>query len=258
MSYGIKVSIPQNDVLTAPDFGLLSVTDAPSLKVFHSGAFSVTDGATHQVVYSHGLGYRPLFIPFLTDATHGSIGSSVAFSATSADIHFRGGLPSGATSGFVLVFDLDLDLAYAADANSSTGLGSGTDSAFGILVAKPGSEVLGTADLAKDTDIRNYSLDSTGDNITPLVHVLTHGSIAAGDTMTVTHNLGYVPLSAVYVDLVTDVGDPASPLGSTWISVADDFTVTAGLSDVLIKNNTAGSLSVNCAVFKDKYKAVFP
>ena len=64
-NYGLKVSVPGEDVKTATDINLSLKSDLTLLKVFSFG--TATMSGDQEI--SHNLGYIPQFIAFVTDGT---------------------------------------------------------------------------------------------------------------------------------------------------------------------------------------------
>lgn len=113
-----------------------------------------------------------------------------------------------------------------------------------IRVALPGYNAL------TDTDPDHFSLYSNEDWV--LIKEFSRGSISvngSGGSQTITHNLGYIPFYAVYVDIGGGVRE--------WIhgyNHYNDYKVYVTTTTMVFINNNASNRTFLYYIFYDKQK----
>lgn len=239
--YGIKVSQP-GESASGPDQRLFFSSSWKVLPIINETSFTaVASGAT---IYTHNLGYVPLFLPYTTQRfqeadtpgiasfNHTFQGRVVANTTEIKILEF--GPPT--TSGRVITTAINIQEDYQA---SSVNLENITargdiDRDYGIKVSLPGKD-------ATSEDTRDFSIHSG--TRTPMVHLVKTFVMPGGSaTYTVQHDLGYPPMFFAYA-LITG--------NSGWqiVGSAGDTSTTATNTSISVTIGYQGSLSI--VVLKD-------
>lgn len=251
-SIGAKVSQQGYDVLSCADDQLLFSSSFLTLPILVQGTYTVTDTTVQQTIYTHNLGYVPIFTVYVDDGD----GSHLAqFYNDSYDLNFS--LRMGTT-----------DLQWLDDA---TNFGPITFKYFifyrdmttaiseTIVIPTPISPLEVTVDygikVSKDgQDIRNIGLKDQVINSggrTLLLDKIVTGTLANGtNNITVSHTLGYPPMFWFYVD--TFVFDTRYAMVYNRQSQDAHITMEATTSSIVINNIISGGIgNYSCVVFKD-------
>lgn len=229
--WGMKASQKGFDVLTASDTQLLFSSSWPLLKIHFAGKKTVQSTGIDQVVYSHNLGYVPMFwvyivSPYSQHTSYGVIPNGM-FGASTTDIKFFtfGGAPTLNYDVYLYVFRTPLTTNFEAPVinNVDTDL-SNVDHNYGIKATKEGADV-------SSTDYRDFVLHSATKS--PLVHAvqtstLQQAGYSYAKMFEYTHGLGYIPLAYCFVNY----GANGSPTynSSYWYPVGG----ASGVSDTLM------------------------
>lgn len=196
--FGIKLSRPGNDVLTAADAQLGFSSSWPTLKIAYQGLYTV-DKAVDTVLYTHGLGYVPMFLFYkVTSGVSTGWNPAGTIQASSTNIKFftNGGV--GTQDYYVIVFRLKLLENFTASiVDRPLEQLSDYDNNYGIKVALDGKSIA-------STDLRDFVIHSRA--LTPNVHMvstgvpnITPGTYGAGTSMwRVAHGLTYTPFTLCY------------------------------------------------------------
>ena len=206
MTFGMKASQLGYNVNTAADYQLLYSSEWPLLKIEAQGTATITDSGADQVIYTHNLGYCPMFwIYDISGSNSGLVGNftmqfnTSQFGANTTELkYFNNFATSGVHYIRYVIFRLDLDTAFTAqNINLSPGSQTLIDN-YGIKVAGPGKSIT-------STDYRDYTVHS--DTRSPMVHSVLAQNISTPDSTifpggysaTWTHTLGYKPMYFVYI-----------------------------------------------------------
>lgn len=245
--YGTKVSQRGFDVRTCADYQLVYSSEWPLLKIQAQGSVIIPDATQDVTISTHGLGYVPAFWVF-DDSTYADTwagakmaypGTSQFLAANATDLKWLGasrGAIGGILTIYYYIFRSDLSTSFTAQVFNSSPTVAGTDSDYGIKVAKPGFDV-------SNSDFRNFTIRS--DCRSPMVHKTGTGSFGAlGGSVTITHGLGYEPMYYFWAKL-TAYGDGRYQM----VTTAEDSFSTATSSNITL------SLPYQCdysyMIFKD-------
>lgn len=258
--FGAKVSQRGFKTLTAADRQLLSNSSWPLLKIAFTGVFSIGNGggvgcdATNvyfedvvtgrQILYTHGLGYPPMFWA-IGDAINDGIRAIDGGGSVGQHLTFR-----------LYVFRLPLNQTFQAPViQPSDAAPIVTDPNYGIKVAKDGKNV-------RSTDYRDYVIHSATKS--PLIHAVAIGTPNvgngfAGTVFTYTHGLGYTPMAFCFIKY----GPHAADVGLStdlWYakgtpSGADFFPINVGPSNCTSEDTgyNPSSIISTFVVFKDPF-----
>lgn len=210
MDFGAKVSQPGFDVETAADFQLLLNSSWPILKIDYSASFSI-DVSQDRVLYTHNLGYVPMFIVFRADSgAYGITGQSSSLEANTVgadetEIKFFGNGGSTSFSDYRLyVYRLPISTDFLAPSlDLEPSQQSQPSENYGMKISKVGKSI-------DSTDLRDYVIHSSA--ISPTIHQVGFGVTnepaeffgVGAFQFAVQHNLGYIPLVFFYVNSGTN------------------------------------------------------
>lgn len=196
--YGVKLSRPGNDVLTAADAQLGFSSSWPTLKIEYQGSFNVNVN-TNTTLYTHNLGYVPMFLAFkVSGGTSTSYNISGRVKASATDIKFFTFGAVGTETYYIIVFRLPILQSFTASiVDRPLEQLSDYDNNYGIKVALDGANTT-------STDLRDYVIHSRA--LTPNIHMVstgtpnvTPGTYGAGTSAWVaTHGLDYTPFTLCY------------------------------------------------------------
>lgn len=231
MSLGIKGSQTGYDVKGAADYHLTFTSAAPLLKIESQGTFSLADGSLDQDIVDHDLGYYPLVWVFITGTRYGAhssgqsrmLGTSVIAVSTSK-LRWLGnwaGEASDAVTGYYYIFRHNLLTTYEATPDVTSATSQDTSDSFGIRVTGPDKDV-------SSTDYRDFVVHT--DTRSPQVHMA--GAVSDTPPITVTHDLGYIPLYFPFFKQTVSTVDYYSPFATGGDSGTDATTtnVTFGVA----------------------------
>ena len=111
-----------------------------------------------------------------------------------------------------------------------------------VRISLPGIDALEAT-----PDPRDYSLLADSDNVLIKEESRGSGTITSGNSVTITHDLGYIPLYFVFVEVSTGryrLVNAESPLGG-------DFSVYTTTSALTITNNTGSTRGYQFYIFYD-------
>ena len=202
--FGIKVSQPGVDADQAADYQLAFSSEWPTLKIFKTQSFSITDISQPHTIYTHGLDYPPAFMIQTTTTTgrgriaspgydeHGD-GFFVDDNVLGYDPNLIGG-PTGTFQGQFFIFVCNLLVNYQAPALTvgTSSLQIGGTTSEGIIASMAGSEAAGAAP-------QNLSIDSEARS--PLIHMVQNGNLTGGPdyALVANHNLDYAPWFLTFI-----------------------------------------------------------
>lgn len=238
--YGIKVSQP-GESASGPDQRLFFSSSWKVLPIINETSF--TNAVASSTVYTHDLGYVPLFLPYTIQRfqeapTAGIASFNHTFGgrviADTTRIKILEGGPS--TTGRVITTSINIQEDYQAPSvnlEDVTARGD-IDRDYGIKVSLPGKD-------ATSEDTRDFSIHSG--TRTPMVHLIKNFVMPGGPaTYIVQHNLGYQPMFFAYA-LIDGVS------GWQIVGTAGDTFTAANDTVVSVNIGYAGSLSI--VVLKD-------
>lgn len=201
--FGAKVSQRGYSVTSAKDYQLEYNSGFPMIPIIKEQAFTVTNNVGGTIA-THSLLFHPMFLIFHDDRTTGSFGTGAVgqshmtnnflnnlYTANLTTIAHSGLGGATSTTGKCYVFGIDLEKNFTAPIiESGTGDEENTGAKnYGIRVSKDGKDVF-------SEDLRDFTIHSG--TRAPLIHSVTYGTHTAGATVTVTHNLGYIPFPFLY------------------------------------------------------------
>jgi hypothetical protein len=214
--FGVKVSLPGQDVNSAPDSQLLFNSSWPNIKIYKNIFFPTTttaptktiNGMTLPIIYHHGLGFVPAVIPYGNSNLNngqGALGyqkyadiNRQNIAVDNQNVYY---IPSGGPAGHpdigVMILYLDIESPYQSpNINSGTSSNISLDKDFGIRMSKDGYDI-------KSNDMRDYIIHSSSRS--PLLHEVVPG-ITTGDsffqTFSYTYDLPYNPIFLAFAELI--------------------------------------------------------
>lgn len=243
MDYGIKTSRIGFDVNTASDKQLAFSSSWPLLPIEAEGDETILaedpPAPTVQAIYTHNLGYVPVFI---VERTSGYVFAfQGSFHCDDTSLWFDGYVEEDMDIKWK-IFRRPMLTNYEAPNVNITDATQGEDSDYGILVSLPGKDISSTdkRDFAIRSDVRQLMVANSG------------YTAEAASGLEVTHNLGYKPMYWTYVQAEGDEG----PIGGEYRlgSETDDLLITATTTTLTI---TLYGLPTNFAyiIFKDTLTA---
>lgn len=263
----VKLAQPGYDVRTAGDENLIYSSQWPLLKIYKSGPFTVNDVQQQQTIVNHDLGFPPIFWFFtntqitawensgvLTSDTRseffGATGGG-AFSINSNRLLFNplGFGATGSLQGYYYIFANDLTKQFTAPINNVGAVPSSTNRGRVFKLAKPGKNV-------GSSNLEDFVIHS--DCRSPLIHSINPGTVVAdgtatGNSFTVFHNLGYIPMFFGYSVSRGNSGE--GPVGDYTLLPTATGGSTSFQSDttkVQFKETTAGR-KMTVVVLKDPF-----
>lgn len=196
--FGAKASVPGYNVDDTADFLLSFNSSWPLLKIEHSDTATITQNGTPQTIYTHNLGYPPLYFIASDGQFDETAGSIRKIGVDNNVLAYDGNNPVGGTYSFrYYVCRLPLTQNFTAPTIESNNLPVAINDDYGIKVAKPGKSV-------DSTDLRDFALYSSARS--PMVHKVDYGTLAADGgnfTRTVAHELTYTPIAFCYIKFGT-------------------------------------------------------
>jgi len=200
--YGAKVSRRGYDVNTASDRQLLWSSAFQSLKIVDRFDVSFTADNTERVLYTHNLGYRPMFYVY---SGSGSVLWHMKRIVTN-DTDFRwypgripGNLPLNPNANAkVIIFDVEINTVFNAPNIDLSDDPPAPYGDFGIKVSRDGFDV-------KTATLEELAFSSGGTLAgQPVQLQLSHKygymtNVIGQNVQTIPHGLGYVPMFAVFV-----------------------------------------------------------
>lgn len=186
--YGAKGSLPGYDVDGLADYLMSFNSSWPLLKVHETGNFSGT--------VTHDLGYPPFHLlarPASGSGTNdGRVDQMANNYGVDSSVLARS---SGSGSPRYFIFRLPLDENFTAPFLTGSTTQGSIDRDYGFKVTKPGADIT-------STDMRDYALHSG--TRSPMIHMVNHGAMSntgggLGRERTVSHGLGYVPMTFVFM-----------------------------------------------------------
>lgn len=184
MTYTAKGTPDGHDVGTAVDYLQSFNAEWPLLKVDSTGHYS---GAVN-----HNLNYFPFHF-LASNFTPGAVDEFAGFNSTYGVSSTQLVRSSGSGTPRYYIFRLDLESNFTAPIISGSTTSSPSSSNYVFKLAREGKS-------ASSTDMRDFSLHS--ETRSPMVHLVNHGVVTTGGlgrSRTVTHGLGYIPRTFVFV-----------------------------------------------------------
>lgn len=186
--YGAKGSLPGYDVDGLADYLMSFNSSWPLLKVHDTGNYSGT--------VNHSLGYPPFHLLARPAAGVGTADGRVEQHADNYSVDSSVlARVSGSGSPRYFIFRLPLDQNFTAPVLTGSTAQTTVDRDYGFKVTKPGADTT-------STDMRDYAFHSS--TRSPMVHLVNHGTMTntgggLGYERTVTHGLGYTPMTFVFI-----------------------------------------------------------
>lgn len=246
MSAGIKVSRQGYDVNKASDKQLAFSSEWPLLPIEAEGTFDVTNGTSYdESIYTHGLGYVPVFMYWLEVSGKLYQISDFIFPNVWIDdteLYIDDYFLSSSGTLHWKIFRRDLLTNYDSGNLISTDATEEDSGDIGILVSQPSKSVW-------SNDKRDFSVRS--DTRQLMIHMT--GYTSSGTlTGTIEHDLGYQPMYWFYGENTN-----RNPSGSySLIQQADDFTVTATTTELSWRLYTPPGINWAYLIFKDPVNEV--
>jgi hypothetical protein len=184
--FGAKGSVPGYDVNATVDYLQSFNSSWPLLKVEHAAAATITLNATPQTIYTHNLGFAPMYL-IVKDGKIDALPPGIGVDASVLAYDGNSGI-GGSYSFYYYVFRLPLTTNFTAPNVGSAITTVPKNDDFGFKVAKPGKSV-------DSTDLRDFSLHSSSRSL--MVHKVDYGATAFDGsvyTRTVNHGLSYTPI----------------------------------------------------------------
>lgn len=205
MTWGAKVSQPGVNADQAADYQLAFSSEWPTLKIYKSQAFNMSDISQKQTIYSHSLSYPPVFMIQTTNtsglariAGPGNDEYGNGFYVDNDNLGFDPALVGGASGtyqGRFFIFTTNLLLNYQAPV-FTTGLSAlqiGSTQTEGIVASIPGQDVI-------TSQPQNLSVNSEAR--APMIHSVLNGKLASTGTdysLVSTHALDYPPYYLTFI-----------------------------------------------------------
>lgn len=212
-THGIKVSRNGFDVKTASDKQLAFSSEAPLLPIEAEGSESFTSGSQTSTLYTHNLGYVPVFFFWVeVSGKLYQLGTLFPYNvyATDTILKIDDYLFDNLTVHWK-VFRRPLLVEYTSDNINSTDATEKDSGDFGLFVSLPGKDI-------SSTDKRDFGIRSDVRQL--IVHKT--GYTGKTQTETITHSLGYKPMYWLYIEQ-----DARNPTGAySLITSTDDFLIT--------------------------------
>ncbi len=235
--YGIKVSQRGFDVKTCADKDLLFSSSFPTLNILFEGEKTVSSSG--DVIFQHNLGYYPLCLVY--DMSDGTL-QLTQVGITKSTIEYR--VPSATKQYRYYVFNWNLETNYTSPIKGNTSTIGSIIKDFGIKISKLGHDI-------KNAELKDQVLNSGGR--IPMIHQAGYGSSASGVNVTITHDLGYIPMFLDYVNegfpsemyFLRRAYDLIAP--SVGISAVDNITKTT----LTIPSYLPGLVGYAYVIFKD-------
>ena len=257
MAYGMAVSRQGFDVKNCADFEKVFDSRWKCLKIEYQGTYTVTSSASVQTMYTHGLGYAPFFMAFLTtafgDITTLSIGEfqgsggvnnySAYIRCDSTSIVFDN------TSGlfnndviYVYVFVDQINEAITESLVKTTSTSSGASGGYGFKISKAGKDVKTATgkDLILSTEYATLQINQ----------VSTGSHNFSGGALTISHGLGYPPQFYFYVKDLRGDGR-WEMMGNDPIDIGFKSVKASSSNCVLDNIGLVGTKDYSLIVFKD-------
>lgn len=182
-THGIKVSRNGFDVKTASDKQLAFSSEAPLLPIEAEGTYTIESGSKTYDIYTHGLGYYPVFSVWKETSGnryHLSENSGVYVSTTKLSYD---GYSAEEYTLHWKVYRRNLRNNYTSENINTTDATEEDSGDFGLLVSLPGKDV-------SSTDKRDFGIRSDVRQL--MIHKSGYIDESLGET--IDHNLGYKPI----------------------------------------------------------------
>jgi len=244
--WGAKVSIKGIPVETAADHQLLFSSSWPLLKIHAQGSVTITNNKNDQVLYTHGLGYPPVFWVFTVDATKSIAflrSASIMVSDTNLKFFGNAGDSGASETIYYYIFTQDMTKEFTADALKTTDSDSNVGDDYGFKISKEGKDV-------RSTDGRDFVINSSYRSLQ--IHKTKYGEHEAGWTETVTHDLGYIPFYSVYFNL-TGYAPTAS---YWWLLTSGEQEYGTHATTTKVETSGVGVGNVFTIIYKDPWELI--
>lgn len=203
----IKLAQSGYDVKSAGDENLIYSSKWPLLKIYLQNTFIIPDVRSNITLTTHDLGYPPVYWFFantnivswdnltiskdIRSEFFGPIGDgSLAIDANKL-FYTANSFPfaSGTAQLYYYIFALDLSKQYTAPIINVGDVRGGNDQSFVFKLAKPGKDI-------SSINLQDFVIHSRARS--PLIHSV-NPSLGVVKTLTISHNLGYLPMFFGYV-----------------------------------------------------------
>lgn len=230
MKYGAKSSRRGYPVQTASDKQLSFSSEWPLLPIEAEGDVTISPpggspGNVTQTLYTHNLGYEPVFY---ANKTSGGFLTLGFFSCDDTNLYFEGYVSEDINIKWK-VFRRPLKTNFEAENINVTDATKEKDDDYGILVSLPGKNVqsIDKRDFGVRSDVRQLMIHKSGYTSSPV------------QSITVTHNLGYKPMYFVFLEDLSTTGKYlfATALDTLYIT-STDTQITIGTSFPTARNWT--------------------
>lgn len=199
--FGMKVSQPGLDVESAADYQLNFSSSWPLLKIHKRQPFTIPDLLSGSTVFTHKLGYPPLFMIFKVSGGKSQLvspgddvyGDSFQINGTELRYIPGGGAVAGSYTGFFYIYRFDITKNFTAPILQIGATPPMHGPNFGLKVALDGEK-------ADSDDLRNYAIHSSASS--PMIHQCVNGplNLTGGNyDLVATHNLTYAPLYFTFI-----------------------------------------------------------
>lgn len=198
---GIRVAQKGFSADTCADEQLLFSSAWPTLKTHAAASFTIPDATQDVTIFTHSLGYPPVFMVFTTGTyVNSSPGSSLAVGSANAEsfvvdintLKYLGatnGNPPGSITGYYYIFRQKMtDTVLPRSFNTARGVPAVSND-IGFKIAKAGKST-------SSTDFRDFVIHSSARS--PQIHMTGQVTIPGGGTVLIHHGLGYPPLYLLY------------------------------------------------------------
>lgn len=236
MATGVQVSRIGYDVDTASDKQLAFSSEWPLLPIEAEGDITISgSGAVTQDIYTHNLGYEPVFYVHRTDGDFFFPGWCWC---DDTKIWFSGFTDSSINLKWK-VFRRPIKTAFTAPISNTTDATQQIDGDYGILISLPGKGVESTdkRDFGIRSDVRQLMIAKSDFTTTPI------------GGATVTHNLGYRPMYFIFMESDSIAGDFRQ------VTSASDFAVSATTTQFTWRLYTPPFRNYGYILFKDTLTA---
>lgn len=233
---GVKVSRIGFDVNTASDKQLAFSSEWPLLPIEAEGDLTINPpvggpGMVNQDIFTHNLGYEPVF--YIQRADGGNFWPGWCW-INSSKLWFNGYVTVPINVKWK-IFRRPLKTNYTSKNTNIKDATQVIDKDYGILISRPGKSIASNdkRDFGVRSDVRQLMIAQSGFTDTPVYE------------KTVTHNLGFRPMFFLFIESDSTPGDYAMATS------ASDFYVTATDTRLTWRLYTPPNRNYAYIIFKD-------